>query len=418
MSSRWLRIVSILFVVSFLVMPIAAFADHDPNIVHGTVFNDLNQDGVLDSGEAGIENIQIDLWVGEVVSDTTFTDSAGTFEFPGLTVGSYSVSVTNPGNYVNSSANEVSFEVDGTINIPSINFGLVAEEDLGEISGTVYNDENRNRVFDAGEAGLAGAKLLLMDSEGAFLVDFTTEADGAYLFQGLLAGTYSIREEDPDGYYSTTANEVSEPLAAGELLTDVNFGDFMPEPGELGPIDPLISGFFDLPILDIMDLRDIQNMGYGNIAKVYFASRLSGEPVSTILDLLETEGGWGRVWKTVVGFSGLKGYNLGMIVSGRETPNQVQHLLDGCSIVETQEEVQALMATGLNQGSIKKLCNIVMGAGGDFDALMEAVNQRVDKMSWKDIQESVEGTDGTSLESPAEYGPPACKGKNKNDPGC
>jgi hypothetical protein len=42
----------------------------------------------------------------------------------------------------------------------------------------------------------------------------------------------------------------------------------------------------------------------------------------------------------------------------------------------------------------------------------------VGKMKWKEIQEGIENPGGKSQEDPAEHGPPACKGKNKNDPGC
>jgi len=418
MSSRLLRIFSIFLVAGMLILPISASADHDPYIVHGTVFNDLNQDGVFDEGEEGIENVPVDLWSEGVVSDSTLTDVDGYFEFTLITTGSYSLVETDLVGYVSTTPNEVDFEVDGTTIIPIIDFGDVPVDALAGISGTVYDDLNRNRLLDPGEPGLADVVILLKDSEGAELESVTTDVDGNYAFSELWAGTYSVREEDPEGYYSTTAHEVTVTLQVGEALADVNFGDFVPEPGELSPIDPLISGFFDLPILDILDLRSIQNMGYGNVAKVYFAAMLSGEPVSAILEMLEMDGGWGNVLREVIGFPSLKGYNLGLIVSGREAPAQVENLLDGCSIVETPEQVQALMGSGLGQGTIKKLCSMVMEAGGDYDTLVEAVNMRADKAKWKDIEEAIQNPGGESQETSEENGPPACKGKNKNDPGC
>lgn len=260
--------------------------------------------------------------------------------------------------------------------------------------------------------------VLFKDSEGEFLENITTDEDGNYAFKRMWEGTYTIREEDPRGYYSTTLHEVTLSLSVGEVRTDVHFGDFYPEPGELSPIEPFVADFFDLPILDILDLRTVQKMGFGNVAKLYFASMLSGVPVSDILEFLETESGWGNVWRAVVGFSGLKGHNLGMIVSGRETPTPVLLLLDGCPIVEPSQQLQTLMASGINQGSLKKLCGMVMESGGDSEALMEAVNMRAENMKWKDIQEDIENPNGEIQEDPAEHGPPVCKGKNKNDPGC
>jgi uncharacterized surface anchored protein len=289
---------------------------------------------------------------------------------------------------------------------------------LASIFGTVYDDVNKNRVLDPGEPGLEGVSVHLMDSQGVFIERVITDENGEYSFGRLWAGTYSVREENPQGYYSTTPQEITLALYVGEIRTNVNFGDFIPEPGSLSPIDPLISEFFDLPVLDILDLRAIQKMGYGNISKVYFAAKLSGEPVSAILDLIKTEGGWGNALRMVVGFPSLKGNNLGKIISGREDAVHVELLLDGCPIVQTQDQMQALMATGVSQGEIKKTCRMVMETGGDYEALMNAVNMRNDQVKWNDIQETLQNPNGESQETPVEHGPPACKGKNKDDPGC
>jgi uncharacterized surface anchored protein len=429
-SSKLLQFLSLLITMSLLMLPISVSGDQDPTIVHGMVFKDSDQDGIFDDGEEGIEGVNLDLVMADEVTQSTASDANGYFEFTGLEMVSYSVIETDPTNYTSSTLNEVTFDIDGMTIIPTIYFGDVPLDALAEISGKVFDDISRNRIPDPGEPGLPSVTILLKDSEGELLDSMVTDENGNYSFDELWAGVYTIREEDPAGYYSATPHEITLSLAVGEVRADVHFGDFYPESGELAPIDPFIADFFDLPILDILDLRTIEKMGYGNVAKVYFASMLSGEPVINVLELLETEGGWGNVWKTVVGFSGLKGYNLGMVVSGREAPTPVLQLLDGCPVVETPEQLHALMASGINQGSLKKLCGMVMETGGDYDVLMEAVNLRVDEMKWKEIQESIENpggesqedpienTNGENQEDPAEHGPPACKGKNKNDPGC
>ena len=54
----------------------------------------------------------------------------------------------------------------------------------------------------------------------------TTAGDGAYHFSALAPGTYLVREMQPDWVrFSTTPNEVTVALAAGESRT-VNFGDW------------------------------------------------------------------------------------------------------------------------------------------------------------------------------------------------
>lgn len=68
---------------------------------------------------------------------------------------------------------------------------------VGQISGLVYDDENRDGVKEPGEPGLAGATIYL-DLNNNGRPDpgeprTTTSATGAYRFDGLPPGTYTIR---------------------------------------------------------------------------------------------------------------------------------------------------------------------------------------------------------------------------------
>jgi len=423
MSSRLFRALTMVLVLGLLLLPMAALAEDTVDAVHGTVFNDSNQDGIFDDpSEVGIPDVLVKVYEAGVPTAiaTTTTNPSGYYEISGLSPGSYTVVETDPVTHVSTTPNEVAFEIDGSTPVPTVDFGDFLIADLCQISGTVYDDLDRSRLFDTGDGVLGGVTILLKDAEGV-QIDFTeTDVDGTYSFDELFPGTYTLREQDPEGYYSTTPHEVTVTLLAGESIEDVDFGDFIPEPGEVSPIDLPITRFFDLPLLDVLELRSIDGMGYGNIAKVYFLSYLSGMEVGDILALRETDGGWGNVMKAVLGHAGLKGYNLGLIMSGREVPNQVQKMIDDCPVVETQEQVQALMASGANQGSLKKLCGMVMDADGDFDALMSAVQMRADKMKWEDIQDALENPvpPASTLEDDKVNGPPACKGYNKDNPEC
>src|SRR5688572_17576932 len=71
-------------------------------------------------------------------------------------------------------------------------------EPAGAVSGTVYDDRNRNGRRDAGEAGLAG-RTVFIDYEGDGLHDAdepfaTTAADGTYTIPGLEARAYTVRQ--------------------------------------------------------------------------------------------------------------------------------------------------------------------------------------------------------------------------------
>ena len=62
----------------------------------------------------------------------------------------------------------------------------------GSIGGVVFQDPNRNGVFDAGEAALPSVRVLLMGSDGAVLRQTFTGADGRYLFASLADGQYVV----------------------------------------------------------------------------------------------------------------------------------------------------------------------------------------------------------------------------------
>lgn len=60
------------------------------------------------------------------------------------------------------------------------------------ISGTVFQDLNRNGVQDPGEAGFANVSVFLYDSSGTGRMTVYTDANGNYTFGGLADGTYRL----------------------------------------------------------------------------------------------------------------------------------------------------------------------------------------------------------------------------------
>ena len=75
------------------------------------------------------------------------------------------------------------------------------------ITGTVFNDANKDGKQEAGEAGLAGVKVYIDTGKtGAFVTGdptATTTSTGAFTFAGLASGTYRVREVLPTGYVQT-----------------------------------------------------------------------------------------------------------------------------------------------------------------------------------------------------------------------
>ena len=85
---------------------------------------------------------------------------------------------------------------------------------------------------DAGETGINGVTVQLLDSSNNVVGTTTTSGDGNYTFNNLAAGTYTVKVSGlPAGTAETydldgiaTANQATFTLAAGQNRTDVDFG--------------------------------------------------------------------------------------------------------------------------------------------------------------------------------------------------
>jgi LPXTG-site transpeptidase (sortase) family protein len=197
-----------------------------PGRIFGTVFTDLNASGAQDPGELGIGGVTVSLYDhnGAFVA-SVLTAFDGTYRFSNLAAGTYRVVETDPAGYVSTTANNVSVPVTAGGSF-EVDFGdnRIAGPRPSAISGIVYNDLNGDSALGAGEPGLVGVTVDLLDSGGTVTATTLTAADGSYSFTGLSAGTYTVRETDPATFVSTTPNDVAVVLGDGTLAT-VDFGD-------------------------------------------------------------------------------------------------------------------------------------------------------------------------------------------------
>ena len=90
----------------------------------------------------------------------------------------------------------------------------------------VYNDLNSSKSREFGEPLLTGAVITVTNSAGVVVGTWTTDGTEPHCFQ-LPQGNYTVVEQNPPGYVSTTPDIVASFVVAG-YMTPVDFGDQIP----------------------------------------------------------------------------------------------------------------------------------------------------------------------------------------------
>ncbi|MEK6234617.1 MAG: carboxypeptidase regulatory-like domain-containing protein, partial [Planctomycetales bacterium] len=232
-----------------------------PASVSGTVYEDVNANSNRDLGDAGLEGVQLELFAFDGMDYVStgreeITDAAGEYSFADLLPGEYRIVESQPDGLfsVSASAGDVDGDVRGTVLSPDVitDIDLVGGEnsennDFGEslpgtVSGFVYHDRDDDGARDAGEEGIADAVVRLLDDQGAIVASAATDVDGAYRFENLEHGTYSLLEEQPvalidgldsagtaGGIANNPGDSISEiQLASGTQAQEYNFGELVP----------------------------------------------------------------------------------------------------------------------------------------------------------------------------------------------
>ncbi len=190
------------------------------NTIAGTVFEDGNNDGTINTGEPGIANATVTLTgvdnLGNSVNLTTTTTASGAYSFTGLRPGSYALAMTPPSGYLDGK-DTVGTPFGGTNPAPDHFSGLSiplgtnaagAGYNFGElrpasVAGKVFSDLNNNGAVEAGEPGISGVTLTLTGTDdlgNAVRTALTTDSNGNFSFGNLRPGTYTVAESQPSGY--------------------------------------------------------------------------------------------------------------------------------------------------------------------------------------------------------------------------
>lgn len=189
------------------------------------VWNDLNNNGVQDAGEPGVDGVTVTLYnSGGTAIATTKTDAFGNYVFNNLTAGTYSVGFSGlPSGYSLVTANTGGTAGDSTDSDPntgtgrtgtytlaagehnmSVDAGLYKSGNNYTLGDKVFVDADKNGIQGTGETGLAGVMVVLFNNSGTALDTAYTDAFGNYLFTNLPAGTYKVQVQNlPSGYAIT-----------------------------------------------------------------------------------------------------------------------------------------------------------------------------------------------------------------------
>jgi fimbrial isopeptide formation D2 family protein/uncharacterized repeat protein (TIGR01451 family) len=225
------------------------------------VWYDVDGNGVQNNAEPGVAGATVtvvyagpDAVFGSA-DDVTFTATTGAdgkYLLAGLPGGAYRATVTaRPAIFT-----APTFDLDGTATADTATFALATGQarrdvDFGyrgtaSLGDFAWEDRNGNGVQDAGEPGVGGVGVELLDGAGNVLATTTTATGtGAYTFPGLAAGTYRVRFAAPAGYAVTAAGLGGDPardsdadpatrttgpvtLATGEVNPRVDVGLFRP----------------------------------------------------------------------------------------------------------------------------------------------------------------------------------------------
>jgi SdrD B-like domain len=177
-------------------------------MVSGTKFNDVNGNGVRDSGEAGLAGVTIRATDASGTATTAVTDASGNFSITGLAAGAYVVSEVVPNGFTQTApAAPGTFAVTLTTGqaVGNLLFGNRAStgpSDTASISGRKILDLNADGVFNGTDRGFEGIVFVLTDANGNTR-QTTSDAQGNFTFSNLPAGTYVLSEVLPPNFFQT-----------------------------------------------------------------------------------------------------------------------------------------------------------------------------------------------------------------------
>ncbi|OAI47174.1 hypothetical protein AYO44_09990 [Planctomycetaceae bacterium SCGC AG-212-F19] len=195
--------------------------------ITGQKFEDVNGNGLLDPGEAGLQGWTINLTgtippFGRQISLSTTTDANGFYSFQ-VGPGTYTVREQGQDGWKQITADPPAIAAQSGQDVANINFGNFK---YITVTGVKFDDTNGNGARDAGEPSLQGWTIQLINpADGSVVQTKTTDANGAYSFNFVGPGNYRLREVPQAGWTQSSANPPDFQAQSAQNVV-ANFGNF------------------------------------------------------------------------------------------------------------------------------------------------------------------------------------------------
>jgi hypothetical protein len=210
----------------------------------GTVWNDVNGDGIRQAGDNGIPGwtVFVDLNTNkfrDAGEPAAVTDANGLYTIPDLAPGDYKIREITPSDWDTTlgadTANSVTIRAGRTSVSDFGNFNVAS---TGSLQGTVWNDVNADDFRAPGDPGLEGWTVFLdFNNNNALDAGETstlTDAAGAYTFPSLTVGTYRVVEILQPGWNNSPGHPTAVTVnVVNEGNARVDFANFTPTLGSI-----------------------------------------------------------------------------------------------------------------------------------------------------------------------------------------
>ncbi len=246
-------------------------------VITGTVYDDSNENALLDGGELGLAGLVVTLEISGGSAIAVRTDAAGHYQLAMAPGQMARLMSSGPGgSYYPTTPESLVIQPPAAGLYPGNDFGYSDDSDAAVIYGTVYDDIDGDGQQSPPELGLPGVLLALSNG-----MTTTTDANGCYTFALSETGPFQVEESDPPDYHSTTPNVVQVDVQIGHSY-EVNFGDRADDRPE--------SSFFGT-VFDDQNVNGAWDSAEPALAGVTVTiSTIGGTPVPAVV----STNGWGQ----------------------------------------------------------------------------------------------------------------------------